>query len=339
MKGHGRRRFSILPAALLLLWTVGSARSDPARLLRAAAGADQRLSYTGIRIVQASDGDGDAERRVHVWHLAPDQTRTEYMSPDGGNILLECGAARWFYSAHRGSWRPVEWHASPPYLDLLFRNYRVRWQGSDMVAGRRVVRLAIEPRHPGNPDKRVWIDPTCQMVLREEVRDYGGHVVASSRFETFELIRELSASLFEPPAAPAVHSHSAELPYSALRPRYLPPGYQEVRQSGLRRGHGDGVFLLYTDGLGAISLFEFRRESGSAPWQHEGREKEARHEGREGGGPRGEKEGEGQRGRHRRPGASPDRFTRQVGDRVCRVMGDIAPEELHKMLDSLSDKP
>jgi outer membrane lipoprotein-sorting protein len=336
MKGPGRRRFSIFPAALLLLWTTGAARSDPARLLRAAQGADQRLSYTGVRVVQASDWDEDAERRVQVWHLAPNQTRTEYMSPDKGNILLECGAARWFYSSLRGGWRPVQWHPSPPYLDLLFRNYRVRWQGSDVVAGRRVVRLSIEPRHPGNPEKQVWIDPTCQMVLREEVRDYAGRVVASSRFEHFELVRELPASLFEPPTAPAEHSHPAAPPFSALRPRYLPPGYQEVRQSGLRRGGREGVFLLYTDGLGALSLFEFRQDNRSAPWQHEGRVVESEREGREGGGQRGEKEREGPR--HRRHGPSSNRFTRQVGDRICRVIGDIAPDELHKMLDSLPDK-
>lgn len=339
MRGHRRPRHSNILAALLFLVAAGGARSDPARLLRAAERADQQLSYTGIRIIRASDGGENTERRVRVWHLAPDRTRTEYMSPDGRDILLECGTARWLYSAHRDRWRPVEWRPSPPDLDLLFRNYHVRQQGSDTVAGRPVVQLSIEPRHPGNPGKRVWIDPTCRMALREEVRDSGGQVVASSRFEQFELVHELPSGLFEPPTAAAVGSHSPTLPFAALRPRYLPAGYEEVRQGGLGRGPGEGVVLRYTDGLGAISLFEFRGESGRARGEREGRDRVRLHEGSEEGGRRGEREKDGQRGRRPRREASPARLTRKVGDLFCRVMGDIAPGELRKMLDSLPDTP
>ena len=67
--------------------------------------------------------------------------------------------------------------------------------------GRRVVLLSVEPRHPGIPSKKVWIDPTCKMVLREEVRNSSCCLIAASAFWQFELVRSLPASLFEPPAA------------------------------------------------------------------------------------------------------------------------------------------
>jgi negative regulator of sigma E activity len=204
----------------------------------------------------------------------------------------------------------------------LLQNYRVRREGDDMVAGRRVVQLAIEPRHPGNPSKRVWIDPSCRMTLREEVRDYQGRLLASSIFEQFELVRELSSGLFEPPTTAATRAAAPAPPFPPLRPRYLPPGYQEVRQSGLRRGPSEGVYVRYTDGLGTISLFQFRGQP--APnGPNDPRER------RERGGPW---------GRSNRVN-SQHRLSRQIGDLYCTVMGDIALDELQRLLASLPTRP
>jgi outer membrane lipoprotein-sorting protein len=317
MKRADRRLLSLLAAALTLL--AGSAQADPAALLRAAEGADERLSYTGVRTVRGGGRKGQTEQRVKVSHLAPDSTRIEYLDSADSNALIECGAGRWFYSRRRGGWRPFEWRPSPSRLDLLLRNYRVRQQGNGVVAGRAVVLLSVEPRHPGNPSKKVWIDPGCKMVLREEVRDSEGRLIAASAFERFELVRPLPGSLFEPPTPPAAAAAPLLPPFSPLRPRYIPPGYQQVRQNGLQRGPFQGVHLRYTDGLGTISLFQFRRGANGFSPRDSGRWKE------------------GRRGREWGPPGRPGRLTRQVGDMNCRIMGDIATDELRKMLFSLPD--
>jgi outer membrane lipoprotein-sorting protein len=304
------------------MFATGVAGAGPAGLLRAAAEADQRLSYTGVRVVRAFGGEEEREQRVRVSHLAPDRTRIEYLSPDSGNVLLESGGGRWYYSQRRGRWRPISWLTSRSDLDLLLQNYRVRREGSGMVAGRRVLQLLIEPRHPGNPSKRIWIDPSCRMTLREEVRNSEGRLIASSAFEQFELV-QVPASLFEPPTIPATRAAAPALPFAPLRPRYVPPGYQEVRQSGLRRGPSEGVHLRYTDGLGTISLFQFRGQPGDRPGSPQGREQERPWGGHQ--------RGPGTLGR---PDDQP-RLSRQIGDLHCTVMGDIGPDELRKLLDSL----
>jgi outer membrane lipoprotein-sorting protein len=316
----GGRHSAATGAALLLVLAAGIARSDPARLLQAAEDADQRLSYRGVRVVRTTRGESSIERRVRVSHLAPDRTRVEYLEPDGGNILLESGSGRWYYAARWNRWRPIEYRPSRSRMDLLLQNYRVHSLGSDRVAGRRVVQLSIEPRYPGNPQKRVWIDPGCRMVLREEVLDHEGHVIVSSAFEQFELVRdprELPASLFIPPAVPSTSERSADLPFAPLLPRYVPPGYREVQRSGLRRGPGAGLFLRYTDGLGTISLVEFRHQATPPPGQHDGPHKRGRHGW-----------GMGAWGHAKR-------LTRRIGDLDCHVMGETDPEELRKMLDSV----
>jgi outer membrane lipoprotein-sorting protein len=306
-------QFLLIPFALLM--AAGAAHADPADLLRAAEGADRRLSYTGIRTVRATAGPKETERRVKVSHRAPDQTRIEYLSPGEGHVLLELGSGRWLYSPRRSRWWPIEWRPTPSRLDLLLRNYRVRYRGKDRVAGRRVVQLSIEPRHPGNPNKKVWIDPKIKMVLQEEVRDSEGRLIAASAFERFEITRDLSADLFQPPPAPLVRPMPPPPPFSPLRPRYLPPGYELVRTHGLERGRSEGVCLRYTDGLGTISLFQFRGKNGMSRSRGEGRSR---------------RKGSERWDSHRK------RLTRQVGDLECRVMGDAAPDELKKVLDSLA---
>jgi outer membrane lipoprotein-sorting protein len=322
-------RVAALPLLALGSWLLvgtGEAAARPAGFLRATLEADQRLSYTGIRVVRAWGGKEEKEQRVRVFHLAPNRTRIEYLSPGPGNILLESGGGRWFYARDRDRWRSIEWRAPRSHVGLLLRNYRVREEGEGTVAGRRVIQLVIEPRHPGNPSKRVWIDPSYRITLKEEVRDYQGRLIAASAFEQFELVRDLPASLFEPPAAAVARAPVAAdlpptaLPFAPLRPRYLPPGYREVRESALNRGPSQGVHLRYTDGLGTISLFQFRREPGAAParkFERDG-ERPSRRSGRSGGRPR---------------------LGRQIGDLHCRAMGDIDPDELRKLLDSLPDRP
>jgi outer membrane lipoprotein-sorting protein len=326
MRRSDRRARLWLRVGVPLACATALAHGSPARLLRAAEEADQRLSYTGVRIVRSFRGDAERERKVRVWHLAPDRTRIEYLSPESGNVLLEFGSSRWYYSQRRGSWRAIEWQTSRPDLGLLLRNYQVRSEGAGMVAGRRVIQLVIEPRRPGNPSKRVWIDPGTRMTLREEVRDEAGRLIASSAFEQIELVREMSPSLFDPPAVAATRAAPPPPPFPPLRPRYLPPGYQEVRQSGLRRSPGEGVYLRYTDGLGTISLFQFRGQPGVAP--DAGSPKRDRLWG----GPR---RGPGALGRT----TGPPPLSRQIGDLSCTVMGDVAPGELRKLLDSIPARP
>ena len=54
-------------------------------------------------------GEDEREQKVRVWHLAPDRTRIEYLSPESGNMLLESGAGRWYFSQRRGRWRSIAW--------------------------------------------------------------------------------------------------------------------------------------------------------------------------------------------------------------------------------------
>src|SRR5262249_311304 len=140
-------------------------------LLQRGERAERRAIYSGLKVIRAScsaRSGGEYLRKARIWHGGWRQTRLEFLRTDGGPapVVIENGSMRWLYSPKRRLWRPICWHEPEPRLDLLLRNYQVIPGSVEVVAGRRVLRVMIEPRFPGNPRKHSWLDLATGVALR-----------------------------------------------------------------------------------------------------------------------------------------------------------------------------
>lgn len=278
---------------------------DPETLLRSSESAETRVDYSGVKSLRSNFGrrPEQEERKVKVYHRAPDQTRTEFLSGGPvGSVLIQRGDRHyWLEPGNRV--RRVPPRNPPGRMDLLLENYRVRKLGFEKIAGRGAVMLAIEPKYPGNPKKHVWIDPRSGLTLKSQVFSSSGELREESAFVEIDCHPTLSDSQFEVPtgAPPLEPPRPVQLDFAPRRPRHLPPGYLLVSTSTMLDRRGRVVHhMRYTDGLNTLSLFEARATPNpDGPLMRDARQSGI------------------------------------IGDIRYSIAGDTSPEELRKMAESL----
>jgi outer membrane lipoprotein-sorting protein len=247
------------------------ARVDLATLLRRSETADARVDYSGTKVVVGTRGHhhrkapedqaGPHERTVHIWHLRPDQTRIEFVAggPPGGTIIQH-GNDHWVRGP-RGDFRRFPREPSVGGVDLLLQNYALRKLKTETVAGRPALVIAVEPRHPGNPHKIVWLDTNTNLTLKTQLFNSAGELTEESEFSEIDYHPSFPPHHFDVPGGmnPVGPPAPVSLDFVPKRPDYLPPGYILIRTSSFRDRHARLVaYLRYTDGLNTLSLFETR---------------------------------------------------------------------------------
>jgi len=197
-----------LALALLVLLASPAAAMNAVALLRRGERAERTSQYTGVKLIWAccsshAQRRPDYQRSARIWHDGPGRTRLEFLPSQGrpARVVIENGSQRWFYSPRRHAWRPVSWRPPEPRLSLLLRNYHILPGSVATVAGRRALRVRIDPRFPGNPHKQAWLDLATGITLRADLYDSSGRLVSRSEFLEFHPQRSLPASLFAVPDA------------------------------------------------------------------------------------------------------------------------------------------
>jgi hypothetical protein len=289
-------------------------------LLRRGERAERSGIYSGVKVIQASCSDHsgrDYHRKARIWHGGPRQTRLEFLRKDGSPapVVVENGSRRWLYSPRRRLWRPICWHEPEPRLDLLLRNYRVLPGRVEVIAGRRVLRILIEPRFPGNPRKHSWLDLATGVALRSDLYNNKGCLVSTSAFLEFRPQRSLPSSLFSIPAGSAMATREVKertdehLSFEPALPRFLPRGYVLDRIDRSLENGKEVAQAHYTDGLNSLSLIQWR---GSQE-------------------PKGE-----ERERFWAPG---ERINWKLGSVSVMLAGDLNPAELRRVAQSIRARP
>lgn len=170
-------------------------------------------------------------------------------------------------------------------LALLSANYVFSSAAGEAVAGRDTVEVWVSPKWPGNVSRTVWVDCQTGAALRIEDRDYTGDVIwlweveqisyAAPRREMLEAARAALSSAEAVPCSVAripLGEVSAKAGFQVRLPAWTPEGYRLVAVRPARVFGGPGrrgpmaparpvVQLVYSDGLGAISLYERK-----VPW-------------------------------------------------------------------------
>ncbi|MDN3556728.1 MucB/RseB C-terminal domain-containing protein [Halomonas maura] len=130
------------------------------------------------------------------------------------------------------------------HLDGL---YRLQLSGEDRIAGRRTLRLEIEPLDEMRYGHRLWLDARTALPLKQMLLDEQGRVV-----ETFQVTELRDPRLHQGRVGLAPGQAPVE---DRWRPGWLPEGFvsQPVKTHGSRR---PGVsHRVYGDGLATLSVF------------------------------------------------------------------------------------
>ncbi len=279
------RRFARAAAACLFLaaWglsTHAAGTNPPAAVnwLKKAARAPTRVSYKATELLLTRDHSGTQRQEARVMHLAPHDTRWEYLTAKGETerVVGDNNHYHWQYlpkdkevifSPHISIDHEL-WEQK--HLDDLVENYVVSDAGEQTLENRRARLLTIAPRpkHLG-PAKRLWVDTETGLILRSEVTFADGKTKLTTALQNLRLAEKPSAAVFLPPSNAkrqrVIYNHVAVLPLGSLArqwkhplltARYLPAGYELESARLVRQSRSAFVYLRYFDGLNTISLFQ-----------------------------------------------------------------------------------
>ncbi|GGX81136.1 hypothetical protein GCM10007160_05510 [Litchfieldella qijiaojingensis] len=151
----------------------------------------------------------------------------------------------------RGSWAQdgEQAPASPTAIMAhLEDHYRLSLGGEERIAGRRTVRLDIEPLDSMRYGHRLWLDHRSSLPLKQELLDDNGRVL-----ETFQMTELERPMLYDGHVA---LDELREPPSDPWQPGWLPPGYIAQPVSTSSSLHDVNVgHRLFSDGLSSLSLF------------------------------------------------------------------------------------
>lgn len=252
-------------------------QSRAVALLRWADVCQRVVPHTGRLVTTLFLGASPITTEVRITRVSPGHSRIEYLSPPlKGVCAIEEGDHIWRYDPSRRVVYADEQAPAPAAhpaqaLALLLRNYRPVVTGSALVAGRPAVRLELDDRRSRRRARVFWVDIVKGLILRREEYRHDGALSVRTFY------RQIQFAPPEPlwpemplPSVRVVH-HPVALrvspPAAALRPRYVPEGYEYLGAVGSQCGCSCGspvVNLRYFDGLRMISVFRCQH-SQSAP--------------------------------------------------------------------------
>lgn len=169
--------------------------------------------------------------------------------------------------------RPNDERAILRILRLIRRNYQVVLKGRESFAGRPCYVLQFEPRDRHSRIVKVWIDSVTGVVLcRQESDAHTGSTISLVMFTEIEYPRRLAAAeshhRFPPGTRFATMSRSPILRdvgrlrrlanFEIFQPLWMPGGYEFENCELISLNGALTTCLRYTDGLGAVTVFQTR---------------------------------------------------------------------------------
>jgi sigma-E factor negative regulatory protein RseB len=224
------------------------------RLLRQAAAACDRTSYSGEQVVLWWGQGETSSSSVEVWH-----------QPGGMTLVQETGAVP--ATTGGASRTPAADNQDPDgilgvsdrLLELLASNYQVVYAGHGSADNRTA--LVVEVRRPGGGlAARFWLDAATKLPLRREIFAGDARMISEDSFTSLQVGAGGLGAMPVPAAVP----WTAQLDGSrlaTLRARGWPlpprlPGHLVLFAATERSASsGPVIDVSYSDGLNVVSLF------------------------------------------------------------------------------------
>lgn len=257
----------LLAGAALPALAAGS--GDAMQWLQRVVSAPQRLSYTGVFMYR----NGNQTETSRITHLVDNGNELERLETLDGSqrevfrrndevrcilsesrlMIVEQGGARRFFPA-----------LIPASLGGLGESYDIRKGDVGRVAGLEAQSIVVEPKDKLRYGRRFWVDSQSGMLLKATLVDEAGkplEVFAFTELRVGEGVVDRNSLLAKPVGndwrVRNVHNSEGRVDAGQWSFNYELPGFRRVssvrRQTGLEAS--DGLHLVFSDGLAAISVF------------------------------------------------------------------------------------
>ncbi len=258
---------------------------EAVELLKQAVAASSKINYSGEverveqnplsaepdRVVFKSARDAEGRYRYEV--LEPVERKGSFFVVAGGApIFSKDFQTTWF--RRKRKYRNFEFMIKN--LDQLEKNYAIRFDGLDTVAGRATRVVDVQAAYPSlkRPSIRIWIDTETQRILGAERKAPTGEVTFKFAFRTIEINPTFEAHAFDPPAERkelngrggskynieretlegGIEQARKEFDFEVREPTFVPVGFELLKVRRLKTKHGEMCMLLYGDGLTGLSI-------------------------------------------------------------------------------------
>lgn len=332
-------RWVILALAILALGAFAAATGYRLRQTRVAAAVLSRAAemspaacYAATTETQAVFCGRVVSGTARLLRRGRDMWRVEYLNAPATGILVGSnGQVQWRLVPGRDV--TIVSASAPEDLAWLVKNYRARHTGYETIAGRPAYAISLFDSS-GRLARRLFVDRDRFVVLRTQVFDGRGTLIAQTTVKQIDFLPEVPVELFTvpadywPPVRPRPSPRQCQASLAALQkaagfpvrpPRWLPESYRLKSACILHGSAACGcrvVHLNYSDGVRSLSIFE-------APACHHESCPFSLRPGR----------GAGAAGQpvHYGPGTA---FTDVQGTPVIIAFGDLPPDQLQKVVHS-----
>ncbi len=231
----------------------------------------ESVSTSSRRVIKRSDG-----RSLSVFTF-PASEKGTYIADDGQWLTRYDPRERTI--RRKRSFSKADMAAADRHARLILRNYTIRLEPDETVAGRACYTLRLEPCRPRNLTVRLWVDKATGAELRREEQDGVGNTISVSIYTSVAFPKTIPASQVCAPTARSARtvnisrsevmtslaSLSKLVGFTIQTPLAPPPGYEYDRGTVVEIGGKRSGFLRYIDGLSEMTIIETRTSSGVSP--------------------------------------------------------------------------
>jgi sigma-E factor negative regulatory protein RseB len=240
-----------------------------AEWIQAARSAAQRINYTGTIIYQ-SGGEITSSRITHFFDGAHSHERIQtldgkpreylrYRSEQDDEVRCLIPEAKKIVVERRSVEEsfPSLTNASP---DEILQRYEARLGAVERVAGHDAQSLALEPRDSWRYAYRLWLERITGLLLRAQTLNERRDVIEQIGFSDVKIGERIDRSALKP----AWSVEGWAVVKSSYRPTDLakqgwvvpaPDGFRKTKEVVRRMGAADAMQVVFTDGLGTVSVF------------------------------------------------------------------------------------
>ncbi len=283
-------RFFVVSFVLIGVGVAGAQASRSAEeYVRLAMLKDQFVTYSCIRTLHRWDDDECI--RVRRDQASSGANKITVLSPlsKQGRIIVDDGRQWTSYDPDR---QLVVLQESPvskvsraeieARFEILKRNYNLRKEGVDRVAGRVAVRIALEPRAEDLVfARRYWIDVEKFVLLRVEWTDPSGRSRIVSDTLSISFPESLPAETFQtkllgkpetirvqaPKRMSRVEEVSKAVGFEVIVPQKMPAGLAFTGADVVYGRRSVMAALRFTDGATNVTIYQGKGDGNDAPWR------------------------------------------------------------------------
>lgn len=258
------------PAACLSLLLFSPAahsteRTVPLNWLKTVAFAAHQTDYSGVFVYQFGN-NVETSRIAHVVRADSEYEKIESLDGPKRQIIRHHGQV-WCYRNHQMT--QVSQHRAagrfptllPMQMSVLEGNYTVREAGEERIAGYNTQVILFQPRDGLRYTRKIWAHTESGLLLKAAVLDDKGKVVEQYTFTQLKIgnIDDLKWIDDAPAAVQGGDSvpTEGEPVQSGWVVDAMPPGFSKTLEvvRPMHGKHAPVIHMVYSDGLGAISIF------------------------------------------------------------------------------------